>query len=118
MFLRNKKGSVLILAMVLSIAVLPAAVVLAGLARTDLAAALDDYHHVKAGHAARGALALIKADLIKGGPGLIAWPDPETTLTYIVNDKTDAWDITVTAFCGGSVAEASARVRKSEDYGQ
>lgn len=105
----------MLLALVLTMVVLPAAGTLAYIARTDLAAALDDYHRTKAACAAQAAVALVEADLESGGSGQITWPDPDTTLDVLIQDLPDSWKITITAHCGRAVAKVAEEIQKPEE---
>ncbi|MGI6364896.1 MAG: hypothetical protein ACOX2G_04000 [Bacillota bacterium] len=105
----------MLLALVLTMAVLPAAGTLAYIARTDLAAALDDYHRTKAVCAAKAAVALVEADLQSGGSGQITWPDSDTTLDIFIQDLPESWEITIIAHCGRAVANLAEEAQKSEE---
>lgn len=93
----NKKGSAMLLALVLCMAVLPAAGVFITIARSDLESALDDYHWARVQRGAWGALALVEMDLQGGGVGEVDWPDPEIQLEVKIADKSGGWDVSVTA---------------------
>lgn len=93
----NKKGSAMILALVLSIAILPAAGILAYIARSDLASALDDYHYTKVRYAALGAMTILENNLIEGESGELEWPDPEVDLVIQTNEEQGGWTVTVIA---------------------
>lgn len=90
----------MLLAVVLTMAVLPAAGTLVYISRSDLAAALDDYHHMKAETAARAALDLVKANLQHGGQGSIHWPDPEVQVSVSVIETVNGLEVRVTANSG------------------
>lgn len=105
----------MLLALVLTMAILPAAGTLAYIARLDLEAALDDYHRTKALYAAQGAIALVEANLALAGDGSIEWPDSNTTLDIFIQEGSDFWTITVTAQCNGSVAKATETIPKPEE---
>lgn len=111
----NKKGSALLLILILSVAVLPAAGTLLYIARSDLSSALDDYHHVRAMHAARGGLDLAGADLLKGGDGRVVWPDSSVTLAVSVTETQSGWNITITACSDKATAVASGDYEKNEE---
>lgn len=104
----------MLLALVLTMAVLPAAGTLAYIARSDLAAALDDYHRTKATYAAEGAIALIEADLKAGGDGQITWPDEEVNLSIIITDSPDSCEAVITVHCSSAVRQYSIEVIKPE----
>lgn len=100
----------MLLALVLSMSVLPTAGVLAYIARSDLESALDDYHLSKASYAAQSALVLIEADLLNDGDGQVAWPDPHVLLDILITEVSNGWRITVTACSDRAVAQASGEV--------
>lgn len=100
----NKRGAALLLAVVLTIAVLPAAGILVYTARLDLASALDDYHNAKASNAVRAAIVLVERDLLAGGSGQIAWPDADVTLEVETKKNAEGWQIVITAACGRAMA--------------
>ena len=108
----SQKGSAMLLALILTMAILPAAGTLAYIARRDLESALDDYHRIRALYAAQGAIAWIEADLQNDGDGQIIWPDQSTTLDIFIQKKTESWTIAVTAHCGSSVAKAAEAIPK------
>jgi hypothetical protein len=107
----------MLLALILTAAVLPAAGILAQIARMDLAAALDDYHRVKAEYAARASVALVEVDLQRGGTGQITWPGPDTTLEVTVQELPDSWTVRIAAQCGRATAEATAEIPRPGDEG-
>ena len=96
----------MLLALVLSMSVLPTAAILASSARSDLASALDDYHNTKSSYAARGAVHMVKANLAAGGSGLINWPDQEITLDIQIEENETGWVIRVTAVSDRAAATA------------
>lgn len=104
----------MLLALVLTMMVLPAAASLAYIARTDLAAALDDCNRTKALYAAQGAMTLVGADLDRGGDGQITWPEPSTDLEIFIQGETDFWKITVAVRCGRARVEKTAEIPKSD----
>lgn len=110
----NKRGSALLLVLVLTTAVLPAAGTLIYIARSDLASALDDYHNVRAINAARGAVLLAEADLKSGGDGKIAWPDPDIVLDIRVTETASGWQVLVTAHCGRAAAQDSVVIGRDD----
>lgn len=93
----NKKGSAMLLALILCLTALPAAGVFITIARSDLESALDDYHWARAQRAAWGALELIDRDLQSGGAGEISWPDPDILLAVKIADSDGGWEVTVSA---------------------
>lgn len=105
----------MLLALILTMAVLPAAGILAQIARSDLAAALDDYHRVKAEYAVQAAAAMVAADLQGGGGGQVAWPDPDTILEVTIQELPGSWKVTIAARCGRAVAEATAEIPRPGD---
>jgi len=113
----NRRGAAMLLALVVTMALLPAAAAMAAMARADLAAALDDYHRFKAQCAARGALALAAADLRRGGDGQVAWPDPDVTLEISIAETGAGWQITVAARCGRATGSCSGEVPREPAAG-
>lgn len=110
----NKRGSALLLVLVLTTAVLPAAGTLIYIARSDLASALDDYHNVKAMSAARGAVLLAEADLKSGGDGKIAWPDPDIVLEIRIIETASGWQVLASAHSGRAAAQDSAIITRDD----
>lgn len=107
----NKRGSALLLVLVLTTAVLPAAGTLIYIARSDLASALDDYHNVKAMSAARAVIALAEEGIffedIMGD-----WPDPDVIVTVKNTDTADGRQIVVSAQCGRAAAHLTVEMHE------
>lgn len=85
------------LALVLSMAVLPAAGVLTYIARSDLASALDDYHYVRISYSSRTVLSLVTGSLLYGGDGLVICPDSDIVLSVDITEISVGWHVTVKA---------------------
>lgn len=110
----NKKGAAMILALVLSISVLPTAVALLAIARSDLNSALDDYHWARAWRGAWGGVSMVERDLRAGGAGEAAWPDPELDLIVQVSKVGNDWQVEATACSGRAVVKAVRLVSAGE----
>jgi len=110
----NKRGAALLLALVLSMSLLPAVGVFAHINRLDLTSALAYYHNIKVINAARGAIALVRADLLNDGDGQISWPDPDVSLEIIVMVTTDGWIITTIAQSDRAISQSSAVIHSNE----
>lgn len=114
----NNKGAALLLALVLTIAVLPAAGTLVYTSQLDLASALDDYHNVKARNAVRAAIVLVERDLQVGGSGQITWPDADVNLVVETEKTAEGWQIIITAACGRAIASLETSLELPVDSGQ
>lgn len=110
----NKKGAAMLLALVLSVSVLPAAVALVSIARSDLISALEDYHSARVWRAEWGGLELVKRDLLAGGSGNVIWPDPEITLTIEVWEGETDWQVGITASSELAVAKSTVIIAKEK----
>src|SRR5690554_2241130 len=110
----NNKGSALLLALVLSMAVLPTAVTLASIARSDLRSARDDYHRRKVDNAVQGALALVEADLLADGDGQVVWPDLDVSLDISVTETEQGFQVNITAYSDRAVVVAKTEVETPE----
>lgn len=102
----KKKGAAMVLALVLCLSLLPTAVALVSIARSDLESALEDYHSARAWRAAWGGLELARANLLAGGSGQIRWPDSEVVLVVTVDRQPDGWLVASAAQSGGATATA------------
>ncbi len=112
----NKKGSAMLLALVLCMSALPAAGVLVTIASSDLESALYDYHWARAQRGAWGALELIERDLQGGGGGEVNWPDPEIQLDVKIADIEGGWDVSVTAANEWAEVTVSMWVQGGKEY--
>jgi len=92
-------------------AVLPTAVTLASIARSDLHSALDDYHRRKVDNAVQGALALVEADLLADGDGQVVWPDLDVSLDISVTETEQGFQVNITAYSDRAVAEARGEIQ-------
>ena len=110
----NKKGAAMVLALVLSMSVLPAAGVLVTIARSDLSSALDDYHTARVWRAAWGGMELVQRDLQAGGSGEVNWPDPDIALEVEISEAEGGWLVHITARSERAVATVSAWVEKKK----
>ena len=108
----NKKGAAMVLALVLSMSVLPAAGVLIAIARSDLSSALDDYHSARVWRAAWGGVELVQRDLQAGGSGEVNWPDPDIVLEVEISETEGGWRVYVTARSERAVATSSCYIAK------
>lgn len=109
----NKKGAAMVLALVLSVSVLPAAGVLVTIARSDLSSALDDYHSARVWRAAWGGMELVRRDLQAGGSGEVNWPDPEIALEVNISEDEGGWQVNITARSERAVAKITSCIAKN-----
>lgn len=100
----------MVLALVLSISVLPAAVTLLAIAHSGLESALDDYHWLRAWRAAQGGAVLAETSLRQGGSGQVVWPDPLISLTIRVTEQEGGWFVESIATSGRAVVNTARNV--------